>query len=359
MNLGKIFVIIFLLSFNASIFAEEKPDSKTVTATGVASIINDKLEARNLALNDALRKAVEQAVGIIVSSNTIVENFQLLNDNVYTHTEGYIKSYKVVDEKSDYNTYQLTIEAEVGLGKLENDLATIGLISQKKNKPRILFMISEENTGGKITENKLKGIFHQKGFNVVEGGDAQSIGEESQAEVVIRGKAIVTEAGVKRGNVGSYSANITATAFRMDNEEILASAKTNAVSRHIDAVTGGSEALERAASELAEELINQVIQKWNSEVSGTISVKTNIDGVTDYANLTEIIAYLQKDIPGVAKVIQRNFDNGKAVLDLELRAINTEILAKKITEKKFKNFKLNVISVSANAIALVLETKME
>src|SRR5690606_9756844 len=56
-----------------------------VKAVGVAAIYRgDRAAARDKAVQDAQRKAVEQAVGTLVSSETVTENFQLLSDKIYS-----------------------------------------------------------------------------------------------------------------------------------------------------------------------------------------------------------------------------------------------------------------------------------
>src|SRR3972149_10885828 len=58
---------------------------KIVEASGFASVIGrDAAMARDGAVDDALRKAVEQAVGTMVSAETMVENYQVLKDSVFT-----------------------------------------------------------------------------------------------------------------------------------------------------------------------------------------------------------------------------------------------------------------------------------
>ncbi|MBE7415290.1 MAG: hypothetical protein HS130_08690 [Deltaproteobacteria bacterium] len=71
----------------------------TLEAIGTASVTGSGFPAaRDGAIADALRKAVEQAVGMVVSSETVVESFQVLRDTVYNAAR-YVKSYDdVLDE---------------------------------------------------------------------------------------------------------------------------------------------------------------------------------------------------------------------------------------------------------------------
>lgn len=170
-------------------------------------------------------------------------------------------------------------------------------------KPRILFMIAEQNIGQKhfvfwwwgqsefmgetvdmsAAETTLKESFLNNGFEVVDisattgkfeisnayrvadltDKGAREIAKKVNAEIVIKGKALAKEGPRTPGSaVGSYLADVTATAIRVDNGKVLASAKGHGVSRHVSDVTGGMEALSKAGTELADRLIEQIHLKW-------------------------------------------------------------------------------------------------
>ena len=50
-------------------------------------------ETYDEALKRAMRAAVEKGVGVLVDSETIIKNNQLISDKVYTEVKGYINSY--------------------------------------------------------------------------------------------------------------------------------------------------------------------------------------------------------------------------------------------------------------------------
>ncbi len=77
--------------------AAAAPEMKTVTATGIGSG-TDKAKARDDAIFDAQRRAVEQGVGLYIKSEIAVENLQLLSDDIYTKAGGYVHTYKVLSE---------------------------------------------------------------------------------------------------------------------------------------------------------------------------------------------------------------------------------------------------------------------
>lgn len=76
---------------------------------------------RDDALRDALRNAIEQAVGVTLSSETRVENFMVISDAISTRTMGYIKTYNVVREVPFPDRYEVTIKAAVTTSALKAD----------------------------------------------------------------------------------------------------------------------------------------------------------------------------------------------------------------------------------------------
>ncbi|MFH2013272.1 MAG: flagellar assembly protein T N-terminal domain-containing protein [Pseudomonadota bacterium] len=389
-------ILCFLLILISAYFAhgEELLQSQVITSEGIGAIINnDKAMARDNAVEDALRKAVEQAVGTIVSSETMVENFQLLNDRIYTKTEGYIQKYKIISETSAENIYKVIVEATVTLGNLKNDLATIGLLMARKHKPRVMVMIAEQNIGQQylsfwwghkaseanlsIAESVLVEKLREKGFNLVDhaakaenirmsklyrvanldDNTAVSLGNQYDAEVVIVGKALAKLAGSVMGtSMKSVQANISARAIRTDNGAIIASANSHGAAVHIDEVTGGTEALKKASYDLASQLIDQIISTWGQEVSGTTMVQLTINGVSRYKDFTKLKNILQEQVRGVKGVYQRNINAGVAKVDIDIKG-DSQSLADELSSKNFGDFSINITSISQNSLELTIIPK--
>ncbi|MEW6616484.1 MAG: flagellar assembly protein T N-terminal domain-containing protein [Thermodesulfobacteriota bacterium] len=373
---------------------EQLLQSQVIKAEGVGAIVNnDKAIARDNAIEDALRKAVEQAVGTLVSSETMVENFQLLSDRIYTKTEGYVQQYKIISEAPAENIYKVTLEATVTLGNLKNDLAAIGLLMARKHKPRVMVLIAEQNIGQQylsfwwghqasetnlsITESVLVEKFREKDFNVVDhaakardikigkpykvanldDNTAVSLGNQYDAEVVIVGKALAKLVGSVMGtSMKSAQANMSARAIRTDNGAIIASANTHGAAVHIDEVTGGSNALKKAASDLASKLIDQIITTWGKEISGTTMVQLTINGISSYHDFMKFKNVLQEQVRGVKGVYQRSINAGVAKIDIDIKG-DSQSLADELTTKNFQNFSININSLSQNSLDLTILPK--
>ncbi len=81
--------ILILSLFVWFIWPAHGQETQKITAKGEGWYEGaDHLVGKDKAVKDALVKALEQAVGTMVSSETRIQNFQLLNDNIYTRTEG-------------------------------------------------------------------------------------------------------------------------------------------------------------------------------------------------------------------------------------------------------------------------------
>ena len=77
-----------------------------VTARGV-SFFEEGREAiaREKALDEAKRAAIEQAVGTRIESKTVVENFQVSRDQIFSHATGYLKNLEIIsEEKTELGT---------------------------------------------------------------------------------------------------------------------------------------------------------------------------------------------------------------------------------------------------------------
>ena len=88
------------------------------------------------------------------------------------------------------------------------------------------------------------------------------LGKDVGADIIVTGKIIARRGPTDTGsNVGTYMADITATAFQVKDGLVLASGRENGVARHISEITGGSQAIERASQKLAKKMIEQMNAK--------------------------------------------------------------------------------------------------
>ncbi len=353
----------------------------SITVEGIGAIVKGDLAiAKDNALNDALRKAVEQTVGTLVQAQTLVDKYQLISDEIYTKSQGYIKKYSVISERPDLNQgiLKVTIQADVSIGDIKNDLNAIGLLLERKNKPRMMVIIDEKIGSAEsgyspnLSESETVIIqkFTEKGFNFVDqatvkknikrnmalqaiAGDdsaAAAIGLEYGAEAVIIGNAVAKLAGkgIAGTEMKSIHASVTARAVKADTGEILATASEKGATAHLDETAGGALAIKKASEKIASNLIDQIITKWSGEVGGQTTVQLVITGI-DFVSLNKFKTIIQSQVRGVLKLNQRSFTAGVAVIDIETRT-NAQSMAEELAMKNFETFKVEIIGLSANKI---------
>lgn len=122
--------------------------ARSVSASGMGLTA---LEAEN----DALRSAVEQAVGVLVDSETLVRNHVLLRDEIYTKSRGFITNYVVTERRETASGWQVSIDAEVDdhpNAPLMTELTRLGIIDVKLRNPKIVVYIPEYHIQSRIPD---------------------------------------------------------------------------------------------------------------------------------------------------------------------------------------------------------------
>ena len=123
----------FFISATASTALAQ--DTKTISAEGVAELSgNGRASARDAAILDGQKRAVEQSIGILIDSQTQIENYQLISAKILSQAKGYIKRYTVMNETIDSELLRIRISTEVSLTQLTDDLAHNGISPGKMRK---------------------------------------------------------------------------------------------------------------------------------------------------------------------------------------------------------------------------------
>ena len=168
----KVFIMIaaLLMLFSNVAFAK----NVTVTGQGVTS---------SEAENDALRMAVEKTLGVLVDSQTLVQNSVVIRDQIYTQSRGFITNYEVTNRQQLPSGWQVTINAVVDdnpNSKLMSELTRLGIIDTRLRNPRIAVYVPESHIQYRIPdpagETAIVKALTEAGFsNVTEVGSRLSI----------------------------------------------------------------------------------------------------------------------------------------------------------------------------------------
>jgi len=384
--------VLYYPSFAASESANPSTAPISASAEGVGVIIDDNTAtARDQAIQDALRLVVEQAAGTMVSSETLVQNYEVLRDQIYSQSQGYIRRYEVTDESIQGNLYKVTIQAAVAAGNLQNDIQALGLLMGRKNMPRVMIMVAEQNIGMhyysywwgvkagtadlSVTENVLMEKLNQKGFHVVDhamasknlkikapykieslSNDAvRDIGEVYDAEVVIYGKALSKLAGAVLGSsMKSAQADVSLRVVNTDTGRVIASSTHHAAAVHPNEVTAGTEALKVATEAIADQLLTQIVNKWSQDVGSGGLIRLVVSDIPSYNHLVKFKEMIQKRVRGVKGVYQRDFNTGTATLDVSVAATSQK-LADALVVIDYGEFVIDITHITQNSVNLKMK----
>lgn len=137
-----ILVFALLILLTGAVFA------KNVTVTGTGATYSE-------AENDALRLAVERAVGVLVDSETLVEKGAVIRDQIYTQSRGFVTDYKVTNRQQFGGVWNVTIDAVVDdnpNSKLMNELTRLGIIDVQLRNPKIAVYVPETHIQHRIPD---------------------------------------------------------------------------------------------------------------------------------------------------------------------------------------------------------------
>ncbi len=387
----KVLILLFCI-MTAAAFSALAQETKTVAAEGVAAIQGNARDlARDAALEDAQKRAVEQAIGILIDSQTQVENYQLISDKILSQTKGYITRYNITGEDVDSGLLRVRINAEVSLGKLTDGLSGIGILLGQMHKPRTMIMIAEQNIGHEwyawwwgahheqtemgVVENTFIDVFTQKGFEFIDhaaaakelkvttaykvqdlnAAQAQTLGNQADAEVVITGKALAKLYGDIGGGMMSVQADVSVKAIRTDTGQVIASATTHGAAVHITPEAAGIDALKKASQSAADQMMEKILAVYSREAGSTRSVNITITGL----NKTQFVKFkdvLRNQVRGIKDLHERGFNGSVAKISVDSKS-SAQVLSDELLLKDFGAFGVEVIGSTANSLELKVTPK--
>jgi hypothetical protein len=357
---------IFLYMLVASMtfaFAQQK-------ATGVGYGLT-----KDAAIEQAKRDAVEQGLGAYMTSTTTVTATSI-EDNIYSKAQGFVKTFKVIKEsKGPDGNFEITIEAEVTdmIDQVMADEAAFQTLLNSMNRPRIIFLMNEENlidkTATNFAETKLLSMFYERGFDVVDrqlvqalkGGQeyssalagnvsaAAKIASQLGAEVIVIGTAKISSGG-KFGPMFSGQADANGKIVRTDTGEILAVVPSARGKKpHISESTAGTMAANQAAEELGKNIITQLITKWSTQQSNFTKIYVVLNKA-DFMSYMTFESFLKaQTVSGIRNAYAKSLNDGVAEFEVEFEG-KAQALAMGLAQTSPDGLTIKVTGLSGNRI---------
>jgi hypothetical protein len=316
----------------------------TVEVEGEAPVVDGKKgEARQEALRAVSRNALEQALGAYVEGITVMENFEVVKDKVFSQTQGIVKKVDVLSEKvDDDGLLRVTARCQVSAAALDGVLGPV-MIDMLGN-PRVMVLI-DERIGDKqsflsSTEGEVLRVFEKAGYLLVDPSQAgllkdidldaarqnqdpdalREIARTFRADVIISGKAYGSSfANQKISGVNIYGvrstvqlrAVLTNSAYMLGSDTI--EEKTQGVSVEDGAVKGFQAGTPKAASSLVHKVAYAMVSGSAGGIPGkTVSVRVAAISLKDARVLQDLLNGLE----GVTGVYQRAYRQKTLEIDV-------------------------------------------
>jgi hypothetical protein len=297
------------------------------------------LRAKKAAQAQALRSAVEKALGIYVSARTLTSNYQLVRDEVTTRAEGFATLKEVISEKVTPTEVRVTLRALVSLRPLAKRLKALGLTRQWR-----VCCIAVPGSEPEDTRSALAALedeLARAGFVVV--------ADPKEADLTVtlaptlrrvHTQALRTAAGSM--TMHSIRGDLTIRVLRAG--ETVAALSATETQAHIDPQSAASESIVAAAQRIAPRLIEALLvlpaalsQPLLLEVSG-------VESATQLGRLEDALQRLD----GVSGVMRREYSGGRARWELEVHTDTVPHLAAQL--ERLSPIGLRIVSESRTRI---------
>lgn len=360
--------------------APSAPEPAWVEATGTATLGPVRDKALTEALQMAQRAAVEQELGVLISSETVVANAIVLNDKILTRSQGYVKKIEKISESCDDSACTVRIRAQVERAALADDVAALARILPQMNYPTVMLAIATaanapQNTGQEaaIMEQHIANALADKGFRVVESAavEAEKIRQvnlmsqsgnlsgkaleaaSGLAQVLIAGSCQVRDNGPSpyNQNIRSYGATLAAKAYETISGRFLAQATASGNAPHHDPGQGTQAAIAKAAPRIADELAGQIVRKWLDDCYNDTEMLVIVENVS-YDRANQLAQAMRENLDGVSGVSQKNFLGTRAEFAVRWRSCNTSRFADSLKDLTLNGKKGQIKEVRGKYVRL-------
>lgn len=373
-------------------YAQQPAGFKTMVVIGTGTIYKGNPEAaRQDAIKNGLNTALDAAVVDMLSPESLVGHFQIINQVVQGQTEAFIQGYKVLGEYKTGKTYRAVVEATISLEAIARKLAEMSIAVGRGELPKILFFVSEQNPIGALahywwggdaqfimstTEKTMAQTLKEKGFLVadparsssgtqnrtidfpanIDTASAMLLAADYGAKVIIVGTAVSQPAPNTMGATRrSYAARVQARAYLVADGTELALTAKEAVAAGSDDIVGGRQAIDTAAGLAATDLAERIAAVWGKEGKDLTMIQIAVEGTRDLANFVMFRRVIKK-MPDVQNIKTLEMKPDQALMEVDFQG-TVEAFANGLMLNPFENFRLDIYEVSGELLRVALIPK--
>jgi hypothetical protein len=367
--------------------AQQETDTFIVMGTGQVQK-EDVSAARQEAIKNCLVTAVGLKATDLLNIDSMVQNFETLNDILYINIDKFIKGYKVLTEARSDGNYRVMVQVTVSSKMVKRKLTAAGIMQGKMPMPKILFFIAEQSledgspkywwgTGmpfaNSVSEQAIVEVMKEKGFKIIEHGtliqnrairivagdpnlndqEAINFAAKMNADFIIKGSAIANNLSNTMGaEMKSFKGLTAVRAFSVRTGKQIGSTSRTAVTANVNEIEGGRNALSGAGTLAGEEISGQIITAWLKKDEDTEKFEILIKGAGNLANFV-MFRRMLSTIEGVKFVQVKELKSDNARISVDFNG-KTKDLAAALMLKAFESFGINIYEVSDSQLKVEL-----
>jgi len=378
--------LLLLLACAPATFAQ-----KTVTVSGEAE--GTDLAAKDRALEDAFRKAIEKGVGTYISSQSETKDFTLIRDKIFAEAKGLVKSYKILSVSKNGGITKVTITATVLSDVFRNRWDAIRNLIHRKKRPRLMWLIYEmgpshkpAGTGhhafvtyaARTLTSHMEEYFLKRRFFIVDREQFMTLkkaelqastlesnlprlvamGRSQGAEIIVYGYVkpsrgrIVTVPGTNFKAL-TYQVDIAAKAIRADSAKVIVSMSRSYTGTGMNLDAAKAAAFKKAGKGYSKLLMKRILRSWILDVNSASNIKLEVSKIS-FIQVIKLQTFLKKQ-RWIGQLSDRSYSNKVKIWDIESK-LSPNDLAMKMATAKIPGLKIEIAGITANTIRAVVKS---
>ncbi len=310
-----------------------------------------EVEGRGLseesALQDAFRNALEKVVGVMVSADTEVSNFQTVRDRVFAHSEGYVSSYRVLDRYHHPDgALGLRVRVVVTEKSIHEDLVALKVLQMQVGNPKLV--VSYDSQGPQhalsgLAVARMNAYLAGKGIEYVQASEREApeaaITALADAYLVLSADLRETRRSGEWRFVKArvqISAHDAATGRGLGSE----TGYSRELAMRSGATSGFEAATEEAVRDAAERTMKLVLAHWKSDAYQGRPYRVTLRGLAGYEQQKRFTELLKE--AGRQVRLERS-GAGEATYTVWSREPLDELLDRVMTGSKKTPLKLELV----------------
>lgn len=390
-----IFLLLFLPCIAPGLYAQSPTDVKTVVSSGYSRIYGDAGDAKNAALAEGIRFAVQKTASEIFSEDQMKKEYEAISQVLYSNPNRFIQNYGILQEFRMDRSYFVLVRSTVMADQIKEALTGAGIQIRPEELPSVLIMVAERHiddihfqywwrrgqslSGTETAAAPITGVLAKKGFTVIDperalvnlnahtrglsltatpaNYEAAIFGRRMGAHMVVLGTAEATRGDNRMGeNIRTYKGNADLRVVDTQSGRVLTRAKHEITSPGEDSAIAAN-AMADAAFQATRQLIPRIEALWKQEAIPSGGIILVLSGEDILPNLEQFRETME-GLPDVSSLRTARLSPERATLWVDFRGTSDE-LADRLLRESYEPFGIHIREVFSDELQIEVERRTQ